>query len=291
MLYEVEKRRTIMEKRYLIPKEIVEGNINEGVKKANLPIYKVILLGILAGAFIALGAQASNLATHAMTNPGLAKTVAGTIFPVGLMMIVVVGGQLFTGNCLIFMGVLDKKVSIGKMLLNWTLIWFSNMVGGIIISFLVYQSGQFDFNSSSLAAYTIKVAYGKLHLTPVQAICSGILCNVIVCIAILMAGAAKDIAGKCIAVFFPIFAFVVSGFEHCVANMYYIVAGIFASGNPAYVEKAKELYSFTDSQISSINVGNMFVDNLIPVTLGNIIGGAVFVGAVFYIVNKSKENN
>jgi len=280
-----------MEKRYLIPKEIVEGNINEGIRKVSLPIYKIILLGVLAGAFIALGAQASNLAVHAIPNPGLAKTVAGTIFPVGLMMIVVVGGQLFTGNCLILMGVLDKKISAGKLLLNWILIWCSNMLGGIIISFLVYQSGQFDFNGSSLAAYTIKVAYGKLHLTPMQAICSGILCNIIVCIAILMASAAKDIAGKCIAVFFPIFAFVVSGFEHCVANMYYIVAGLFASGNSTYVEKAKELYSLTDSQISSIHVGNMFVKNLIPVTLGNIIGGAVFVGTVFYIVNRSKEKN
>ena len=105
------------------------------------------------------------------------------------------------------------------------------------------------------------------------------------------ASAAKDIAGKCIAVFFPIFAFVVSGFEHCVANMYYIVAGLFASGNSTYVEKAKELYSLTDSQISSIHVGNMFVKNLIPVTLGNIIGGAVFVGTVFYIVNRSKEKS
>lgn len=289
MLYEVEKRRNIMNERYFLPNEIVENNIKEGAKKANYPIIKMILFGILAGAFIAIGAQASGLATHAMTNPGLAKTVAGTIFPVGLMLIVVIGGQLFTGNCLIFMSVLDKKVTVAKMLLNWLVIWCSNMIGGVFISFLVYNSGQFDTNGGALGAYTIKVAASKMTLSPTEAICSGILCNIIVCGAILMAGAAKDITGKCVAIFFTIFAFVVSGFEHCVANMYYIVAGLFASHNNTYVEKAQELFGLADSQISSINVGNMFMKNLLPVTLGNIIGGALIIGGIFYFIHMKKE--
>ena len=160
------------------------------------------------------------------------------------------------------------------------------------MSFLVYQSGQFDMSGGQLGAYTIKVASGKVHLTAMQGVTSGIMCNIIVCGAVLMAAAAKDIAGKCLAIFFPIFAFVVSGFEHCVANMYYLTAGFMASQNKAYVAQAKEVFHLSDAQIADVNVQNIFVKNLLPVTIGNIIGGAFFVGGIFYIVfaMKSKKN-
>lgn len=280
-----------MEKGFFAPKEIIENNLNEAPKKVGQLFYKIVLLGMLAGAFIAIGGQASNVAVHAITNAGLAKTVAGTIFPIGLMLILIIGGQLFTGNCLLFMGAVDGRITYKKMLLNWLTIFFSNFVGAIIVSVLVYQSGQFDMSGGQLGAYTIKVAAGKVHLTPMQGFASGIMCNIIVCGAVLMAAAAKDIAGKCFAVFFPIFAFVVSGFEHCVANMYYLTAGLLASKNDTYVAQAKEIFHLTDAQITDVNVQNIFVKNLLPVTLGNIIGGAIFVGGIFYLIfgKKSKK--
>lgn len=280
-----------MEKGFFAPNEIIENNLNEAPKKVGQPFYKVALLGMLAGAFIAIGGQASNVAVHAMTNAGLAKTVAGTIFPVGLMLILIIGGQLFTGNCLLFMGAVDGRITYKKMLLNWLTIFFSNFVGAIIVSVLVYLSGQFDMSGGQLGAYTIKVAAGKVNLTPMQGVTSGIMCNIIVCGAVLMAAAAKDIAGKCFAIFFPIFAFVVSGFEHCVANMYYLTAGFLASQNDTYVAQAKEIFHLTDAKIADINVQNIFVKNLLPVTLGNIIGGAIFVGGIFYLIfgKKSKK--
>lgn len=281
-----------MEKGFFAPKEIIENNLNESAGKVGQPFYKIALLGLLAGAFIAIGGQASNVAVHAMTNAGLAKTVAGTIFPVGLMLILIIGGQLFTGNCLLFMGAVDGRITYKQMFFNWLTIFFSNFVGALIVSFLVYHSGQFDMTGGQLGAYTIKIAAGKVHVTPVQGITSGIMCNIIVCGAVLMAAAAKDIAGKCFAVFFPIFAFVVSGFEHCVANMYYLTAGFMASKNDAYIAKAKEVYQLTDAQIADISIQNIFVKNLLPVTIGNMIGGALFVGGIFYLVfgRKSKKN-
>ncbi|MDD2971055.1 MAG: formate/nitrite transporter family protein [Lachnospiraceae bacterium] len=267
------------------PAEIVDANIECGVTKANLPLLKMILLGIMAGGFIALGAATSNVAVHTISDVGLARTVAGVIFPVGLMMIVFVGGELFTGNCMISMAVSQKKVTLLQMVRNLVVVYFSNLVGALIIDFLIFYSGELDYTSGALGAYTIKVALAKVSITPLAGVASGILCNILVCIAILMALSARDIAGKVWAIFFPICAFVIGGFEHCVANMYYIPAGILAASNPAYVAKAEELYGITSEQCASVNALNS-LSNFIPVTIGNIIGGAVFVGLLFILIHK-----
>lgn len=267
------------------PVEVIDANIESGVTKANLPLLKMILLGIMAGAFIAIGGATSNVAVHSISDVGLARTLAGAIFPVGLMMIVFVGGELFTGNCMISMAVSQKKVSIGQMARNLIVVYFSNLIGALVIDFLIFYSGQLDYTSGALGAYTIKVALAKVSITPVKAVASGILCNVLVCIAILMALAAKDIAGKVWAIFFPIWAFVVGGFEHCVANMFYIPAGMLAATNPDYVAKAEELYGITSEQCASITVIHS-LNNFIPVTIGNIIGGAVFIGLMYILIHK-----
>lgn len=285
------KRSKSMDKNYFVPAQMLENNINEGVKKVRMPILKVILMGILAGMFVAIGAQGSSLAVHSIADPGIAKAVAGTIFPVGLMMIVIVGGQLFTGNCLLTMGAMDKQFGWSKVWKNLTIIFFSNMIGAILIALGVFFAGQFDMGHGALGAYTIKVAVGKVGIGFGQAIVSGILCNVIVCVAILMAGAAKDITGKVLTIFFSIWIFVISGFEHCVANMYYLPAGMLASTNSEYVEKAKELYGLTQAQIDTISVQNIAGKNLLPVTVGNIIGGAVIVAGLMYAINRSKALN
>lgn len=277
-----------MENNFNTPAQVFEANMKAGEGKVQLPLLKCILLGLMAGAFIAFGGATSSAAIHNISNQGVAKALAGTIFPVGLMMIVFVGGELFTGDCLMLAGVVDKRFSALQLIKTLIIVWLSNMAGAILIAALVYYSGLLDYTSGALGAFTIKVAYGKCTITPFKAICSGILCNILVCIAVLMATAARDIAGKVWAIFFPICAFVVGGWEHCVANMFYIPAGIIAATNDTYVAKAEELYGITAAQISAcVNVGG-FISNLIPVTIGNILGGMVFVALPLYVIHKKK---
>lgn len=277
-----------MENNFNTPAQVFEANMKAGEGKVQLPLLKCILLGLMAGAFIAFGGATSSAAIHNISNQGVAKALAGTIFPVGLMMIVFAGGELFTGDCLMLAGVVDKRFSALQLIKTLIIVWLSNMAGAVLIATLVYYSGLLDYTSGALGAFTIKVAYGKCTITPFKAICSGILCNILVCIAVLMATAARDIAGKVWAIFFPICAFVVGGWEHCVANMFYIPAGIIAATNDTYVAKAEELYGITAAQISaSINVGG-FISNLIPVTIGNILGGMVFVALPLYVIHKKK---
>ncbi|RHQ95374.1 formate/nitrite transporter family protein [Peptoclostridium sp. AF21-18] len=268
--------------------EVIEQNIRNGIKKTNLTTKKLILLGIAAGFFIGIGAEASSLAMHGISNVGLARTVAGAVFPIGLMLIVLLGGELFTGNCLISMAVYDKKAKLKGMIRNLTIVYISNFIGAALMAGMINNCGQLNFSDGGAGAFTIKVALGKVGIDPMQAIVSGILCNVLVCLAIFMAATAKDVVGKCIAIFFPIFVFVISGFEHCVANMYYIPAGIFAAHNPLYAAKATELYGITAEQLSGLNFGTMF-SNLVPVTIGNIIGGMVFVGLLYWYLYRKKE--
>ena len=277
-----------MENNFNTPAQVFEANMKAGEGKVQLPLLKCILLGIMAGAFIAFGGATSSAAIHNISNQGIAKALAGAIFPVGLMMIVFVGGELFTGDCLMIAGTMDKRFSVLQMIKTLVVVWLSNMAGAVIISILVYYSGLLDYTSGALGAFTIKVAYGKCTITPFKAICSGILCNILVCIAVLMATAAKDIAGKVWAIFFPICAFVVGGWEHCVANMFYIPAGIIAATNDTYVARAEELYGIIAAQISAnVNIGG-FISNLIPVTIGNILGGMVFVALPLYFIHKKK---
>jgi formate/nitrite transporter len=270
------------------PTQIVAGNIAAANTKTQTSMFRMILLGIFAGMFIACGASASSVAMHAVSNVGLARLVAGCVFPVGLMMIVFVGGELFTGDCLMIMGCMHKEFSVWKMIKVLIVVWISNLIGSVLFAAMVNASTQYNFTSGLLGAFTIKVAMGKLGMSFGSAFISGILCNFFVCIAVLMAAAAKDIAGKVWAIFFPIMAFVVSGYEHCVANMYYIPAGIFAAGNEAYVQKAMETYGYTAAQLEGLNWANMLVANLLPVTLGNIVGGMVLVGLPLYLIHGAK---
>ena len=269
------------------PLEVVKGNIKLQENRATMPLGKMILLGIMAGMFIAGGASASSTAMHAIGNVGLARFVAGAIFPVGLMMIVFIGGELFTGDCMMIFGVFTQKVKVVDLVRVLITVWISNLVGSVIFAYLVYASGQYNFTNGLLGAFTIKVALGKCTIPFGTAFASGILCNIFVCGAVLMGSAAKDAGGKVWAIFFPIMAFVVSGYEHCVANMYYIPAGIFAKSNPAYVKTAMETYGFTEDQIANLNWGSFFINSSIPVTLGNIVGGMIFISLLLFLVHKS----
>ena len=265
--------------------QIADININSEIKKSNLPILKMVLLGIMAGAFIALGGTASNVASFGVENAGLQRVVAGCLFPVGLMMVVFSGSELFTGNCLMIMGALDKKVKSSKILINLFVVFFSNLLGALIVDFLIFYSGQLDIGSGAVGAYAIKIAVAKTTITPLKAFTSGILCNIFVCMAILMSSIAKEVVGKIFAIFFPIFAFVVCGFEHSIANMFYIPMGILSATNPQYAQMANDLYGVTLSQSNSLLSLNG-IDSIIYVTLGNIVGGMLFVGIPFYLAHR-----
>ena len=271
-----------------LPQQIVTSNIAAAKGKTALSLGRLILLGIFAGMFIACGASASSVAMHNISNVGLARLVAGAIFPVGLMMIVFVGGELFTGDCLMVMGCLHGRFPVWSMAKVLVVVFLSNFIGAALLAALVSASGQFHYSGDLMGAFTMKVAIGKLTMSFGTAFISGILCNIFVCIAVLMAAAAKDIGGKVWAIFFPIMAFVVSGYEHCVANMYYIPAGILAASNESYVKAAEAAYGYTASQIALLTWGNFVTRNLIPVTLGNIVGGMIFVGLPLYLIHSAK---
>lgn len=270
------------------PKEIIELNMNGAVGKANLKLSKMIALGIMAGMFIAIGGATSNTAVHGIADVGLARTLAGVIFPVGLLMIVLVGGELFTGNSLMIMAAMDKRIKVSLFIRNLVVVYLSNLVGSLIIDFLVCYSGNLDYTNGALGAYTIKVALTKATIDPSKAVISGILCNFLVCMAILMGSASKDVVGKILATWFPIFAFVIGGFEHIVANMYYIPTGMIAAANPVYTAKAEELYGITAEQLQALNISGL-LQNFIPVTIGNMIGGMVFIGCMLYFINAAHD--
>lgn len=269
------------------PAEIIEANIESGKGKAELPVIRMILLGLMAGGIIALGGSASSVAAHDIGSVGVARLLTAVVFPVGLMMIVLAGGELFTGNCMITMAVLDGRTTLNKKIRNLVVVYISNFIGAFVIDLLVFASGQLDYSNGGLGAYSIQVALGKIDITFIEGIASGILCNILVCTAILMASAAVEVAGKIWAIFFPIFAFVIAGFEHSIANMFYIPIGIMAATNPAYVAKAEELYGITAEQAAGITMGQS-LHNFVPVTIGNIIGGVFFVSVTYYLVHRKK---
>ena len=278
-----------MESIHFSPAEISERFIETGCKKASQSPLRLFLLGILAGAFIAFAAEGSNVAIHTIESAGLAKALAGALFSTGLMMVVVTGAELFTGNALIVVSCLERQAKWRRLLKNWVLVYTGNFVGSMIIVVFIIMSGQLDISKGLLGGFTIKIATYKVGLSFLKAFSMGVLCNWLVCMAVWMAAATKDIAGKILAIFFPIWLFITSGFEHSIANMYYIPAGIMASANPNWVSAATSL-GVTSEALANLNWGSFMLNNLLPVTLGNIVGGTVFVGAAYWLAHLYKKN-
>lgn len=274
---------------FLTVKETVEKYVDGCQAKVDLSHGKLLGKAVFAGAMIALGAAGSNVAAHSISDVGLARMAAGAVFPMGLMMVILLGAELFTGDCMMGIGACAKKQSWADVVRVLVEVFLGNFVGGAFVAVLCYLSGQMNYTNGLLGAYTIKVALGKVNLSFGQALCSGILCNILVCAAVLMALSAKDISGKLLASFFMIFLFVVSGYEHCVANMYYITAGLIAKCNDGYLATAMSTYGYTAEQLDVLNVGNFLVKNLLPVTIGNILGGMVFLGIPLYFLNREKK--
>ena len=256
------------------------------VAKTQASVLKLTILGIFAGVYIGFGAQLAIMVTHDMAaflGVGMAKLIGGAVFSVGLMLVVIAGAELFTGNNLIFLSVLDRQVKVSRLLRNWTIVYFANFVGSLLLVLLMYWSGLWKTDGGLVGAKALAIANSKVNLTFLQGFARGIMCNWLVCLAVWMAVSARTVVGKVWAIFFPIMAFVASGFEHSVANMFFIPMGLALKGQTAIVTAA----GLAD-KLSHLTIGGM-VMNLIPVTLGNIVGGAFFVATLYWVVYLREE--
>ncbi|MCK4750802.1 MAG: formate transporter FocA [Bacteroidales bacterium] len=274
----------------LLPQDMALTAEDVGVSKAHMGIMKTTVLAILAGAFIAFGAVFATLVTSGSNMAyGVTKLLGGVAFSLGLILVVVGGAELFTGNNLLTMAWANKKVTTKQVLLNWLVVYAGNMFGAFSIVIMILLSGHYLFGGGVTGANMLTIAAAKCELGFVQALFLGILCNILVCLAIWLCYSARSVHGKILAIIFPITAFVAAGFEHSVANMYFIPMGILVKewGDPS-------LWDFiqaTPQQFESLTWMNYFVGNLLPVTIGNIIGGAIFVGLAYWFIYLSKWNN
>jgi formate/nitrite transporter len=267
---------------FLTPAEICAFTADAGVKKAGLPAVTMLILGVLAGAFIAFAAEGSNMAAfNLLAFPetyGLGRCVAGVVFPTGLMLVVLAGGELFTGNTLMGIALAGRRISLYSMLRNWFFVYIGNFLGSVLLAHFISRSGLLNSGAGLLGGVTVKIASGKVSMPFLSAFYLGIMCNWLVCLAVWIAYGAKDMAGKILGIFCPIWLFITSGFEHSVANMYYIPAGILAKANPVWAAAS----GLSSETLDALTWGSFALNNLVPVTLGNIVGGAGFVGLAYW---------
>lgn len=268
----------------LLPAAMAAKAEQIGVKKAHLPALSMFVLSVLAGAFIALGAIFSTtvVAGAGGLPYGLVRLLAGVVFSLGLILVVVGGAELFTGNNLIVMAWASGKVSTWLLLQNWVVVYLGNFVGALATALLAYASGQFTFGQGSVGAAALATANAKAGLEFWPALVLGILCNALVCLAVWLTFSARTTTDRILAIVPPITAFVAAGYEHSIANMYFIPIGLFIkAGAPASFWTA---IGKTAADYAQLTWTNFFIRNLLPVTLGNLIGGAVLVGAVYWFV-------
>src|SRR5512139_1989734 len=261
------------------PKTIAETVAQTvGVAKATSPWFTVFILGILAGAYIGFGGLLSTTVTFDTASKlgiGFTKILGGAAFSVGLMLVVIAGAELFTGNNLMVSSVMTREITFGTMMKRWGIVFLANFIGSILVAVLFYFSGLWKTGDGALGAAAVKVAFNKVNLTFGEALWRGIGCNWLVCLAVWMALAARQIIGKIFAIFFPIMAFVAIGFEHSVANMYFIPTGIFLINGAG-------ITNVPGVDPNALGWVSFLWKNLLPVTIGNIIGGGLFVGMSYW---------
>ena len=250
------------------------------VRKAAASLVDTIVLGVLAGVYIAFGAALATLVGHdaaARVGVGIAQVLVGTVFSVGLILVVVAGAELFTGNNLMVTGLLGKELGPGRLVGHWVVVYAANFLGAVLLALIMVQSGLWKMASGAVGVKALAIAHAKVNLPFGEAFFRGVGCNWLVCLAVWMALSAKRVAGKVLVILFPIMAFVALGYEHCVANMYFVPMGLFLKNTVA-------ADGFDAAALSSLTWGKFLVANLIPVTLGNIVGGAIFVGTTYWWV-------
>lgn len=268
----------------LMPQAMAEKMEVVGVAKVNLGPLRMFALAVLAGAFISLGAIfATTVTTGAGEMPfGMGKLLGGLVFCLGLILVIGAGAELFTGNNLIVMAWAHGRVSTTHLLRNWVIVYIGNFFGSLLTVLMMLLSRQYAFGGGAVGLNALNIANHKVGLDFVQAIFLGILCNALVCLAVWLCLGARSATDKILAIIFPITAFVAAGFEHSVANMYFIPMGL-AIKNTADSTFWQQI-GRTTADFANLTWGNFFFANLLPVTLGNIIGGSVFVGLVYWFI-------
>lgn len=269
----------------LIPSEMAVKAEDVGVKKAAMGWLNMFVLAVLAGAFISLGAVLATTVTAggAQQLPyGVVKLLGGLVFCLGLVLVIVGGAELFTGNNLIIMAWSSRKISTVQLLRSWVIVYCGNLVGALATVVLMLWSGQYRFGNGIVGLNVLNIANAKCSLGFGEALALGVMCNTLVCLAVWLCFSGHTTTDKILAIIFPITAFVAAGFEHCVANMYFIPIGILVKNTApgdfwAAVGK-------TAGEFGNLTWGNFFYANLLPVTLGNMIGGAVLVGLVYWFI-------
>jgi formate/nitrite transporter len=262
------------------PPEIAKTMVGVAEKKVTTKMSSLVPLAILAGAYIALGAIMFTIITNDLAGyigDGLTRMIGGISFSLGLILVILGGAELFTGNNLIMTGFLEKKVTGKQLLSNWFWVYLFNFVGSLLVVLLFYYSGIWKANAGAIGTRAVAIAASKASLPWVEALFRGILCNWLVCLAVWLANAARDVIGKIVGIMIPIAAFVAAGFEHSIANMYFIPMGLALKNQPVLQSALQAI-----SNIDGLTLGGFFLNNLIPVTIGNIIGGAGFVAATYW---------
>ena len=254
------------------PEEMVRNYSQAGVKKTAAPAWKLLLLGMLAGALIGYAALVTNMACYKLENPSVIRILSGVLFGFGLGMVILSGAELFTGNTLIVISVLEKKASVLGMLRNWGLVFLGNFLGAMLLSFLAARFNFFGAGGGALAEYTMSLAQAKMTMRFENALVMGILCNMLVVLAVLFSLAGKDGASRIMGAWAPVALFTICGFNHCIADMTYCMTGLFAV----------RYYANHAGAFTELGWGRYLLGNLLPVTLGNIIGGLA-IGATMWL--------
>jgi formate/nitrite transporter len=267
----------------LSPAEITSAYAEAGGKKTERAPWKTLLLAVLAGLLIAFGGAVTNTAVHSVGNVSASRIICGLLFPFGLATIMLLGAELFTGNCLISISVLERQTTLEKMFRNWIIVYAGNFLGAASLAAGVAFFGQFDYSGGGLAVYAIRTAAAKCAISFSSGVALGFFCNVLVCAGVLCSLSARDTGGRIMGAYVPVAFFVICGFEHCIANMFYIPAGLFAMAVPRYAKLAAE--AGVDSAM--LTWGNFFARNLVPVTIGNILGG-VCLGILMWVCHTRK---
>lgn len=266
------------------PAETAANYAASGRAKTQSSAGRLFLLAVLAGFFIALGGAVTNTAAHTIANVGAARVVSGLLFPFGLAMVILTGGELFTGNTLLVMPVLGRQATWAGLLRNWLIVYLGNAAGAVLTAAACAFGGQLNYSGGQLAVFTMKLAAGKCVLPAGNAVILGIFCNLLVTTGVLLSLSAKDLTGRVVGAYLPVAFFVICGFEHCIANLFYVPAGLFARTVPAYAALAQE----AGVELSGLTWGNFLLRNLLPVTAGNILGGAA-MGGLFWFCHGRKQ--
>lgn len=280
----VQKTTQVIDIDAYAPPQIASRIDKVAMVKAKLSFAQTFLLGILAGVYIAIGAQFATFVTSdSGLHFGLTSLIAGIVFSLGLMLVVVGGAELFTGNCLIIMGYTSKRITTREMLNNWVISFIGNFIGSLTMVCWMSQTHQWEFFHNMVGAKALLIANTKVNLSFTTALSRGVLCNAMVCLAVWLCFSGRSVADKILSIIFPIGGFVASGFEHCVANMYFIPMGVVLKKHPEVVAAAEKMAGKT-LDLSHLTWRGFFVNNLFPVTLGNIVGGVILVGVMFWFV-------